>query len=125
MNRKLRMTIGQVTVTAELRDTPTAASIYACLPFSSRASTWGDEVYFNTPVEAPVEPDARDVLEAGELAFWLAGRCIAIGFGPTPVSRAGEIRLASPANIWGDAIEDVKVLGTVRDGDAVAVEKIE
>jgi len=122
--KKLRMTIGGVEITAELFDTPTAEAIWRALPFSSAARTWGEEIYFDTPVSAESEADARDVVEAGELAFWLAGSAIAIGFGPTPVSRGDEIRLASPCNIWGRAVDDVRGLLEVRDGAPITVEAL-
>ena len=122
--RKLKMTIGGIEITAELFDTPTADAIYQNLPFSSTARTWGEEVYFDTPVTSKNEADARDVVEAGELAFWLAGHAIAIGFGPTPVSQGEEIRLASPCNVWGRAVEDVRGLMVVKDGDPITVERL-
>ena len=121
--RTVKMTIGGVVITAELFDTPTADAIYAKLPFKSSAQTWGEEVYFDTPVRAKPEKDARAVVEKGELAFWLAGNCIAIGFGPTPISRGDEIRLASPCNIWGRAKEDVRLLAKVKGGAAITVER--
>jgi len=122
--RKLKMTIGSVKLEAELFDTPTANAIYAKLPFTSSASTWGDEVYFSTPVHVSREPDAKDVVEAGELAFWVEGDSIAIGFGPTPVSRGSEIRLASRTNIWGKALGPVAKLRNVNDGDPIKVEMV-
>jgi hypothetical protein len=121
--RKLKMTIGPVRIEAELFDTPTADAIYAKLPFTSTASTWGDEVYFSTPVHVRREADAKDVVEAGELAFWVEGDSIAIGFGPTPVSRGKEIRLAARTNIWGKALGSVTQLRQVKDGDPISVEK--
>ena len=122
--KKLKMTIGGIEITAELFDTPTADAIYQNLPFSSTALTWGEEVYFDTPVTSKNEADARDVVEAGELAFWLAGNAIAIGFGPTPVSQGEEIRLAARCNVWGRAVEDVRGLMVVKDGDPITVERL-
>ena len=121
--RKLKMLIGPVHLEAELFDTPTADAIYAKLPFTSIASTWGDEVYFSTPVHVRKEADAKDVVEAGELAFWVEGDSIAIGFGPTPVSRGKEIRLAARTNIWGKALGPVTSLRKVKDGDPIRIEK--
>ena len=121
--RKLKMIIGGIEITAELLETPNAEAIYEKLPLSSTARTWGEEVYFDTPVRAEKEANARAVVEAGELAFWLAGNAIAIGFGPTPVSEGDEIRMASPCNIWGWAVEDVRLLSTVKDGETITVER--
>lgn len=123
--RKIKITAGSVTLTAELLDTPTADAILNKLPFQSSARTWGDEVYFPAPVEVVLESDARDVVDAGELAFWVEGRAIAIGFGRTPVSRGDEIRLAARTNIWAKALDDVKQLNAVKDGDVITVDVID
>ncbi len=122
--RKLKMMIGDAEILAELFDTPTADAIWSALPFESKAQTWGEEVYFTTPAIAPIEPDARDVINPGELAFWVEGSAIAIGFGTTPVSRGDEIRLVEPTNIWGRALNDVKQLSRVRAGARIRVETL-
>jgi hypothetical protein len=122
--RKLKMTIGDVVIHTELFDTPTADAIWSALPFEAKAQTWGMEIYFTTPATAALEPDARDVVEEGEIAFWVDGNAIAIGFGPTPVSEGNEIRLVEPTNIWGRALEDVKQLSRVRAGAKVRVEAL-
>ena len=119
------MTIGAVELVARLFDTPTADAIYQSLPFDSTAQTWGEEVYFSAPVRVAREADAKAVVEAGELSFWVEGEAIAIGFGPTPISRGNEIRLAAPTNIWGRAEGDVRALRQVNDGDPIRVERLE
>jgi hypothetical protein len=123
--RQLKITIGEVAIRAELLDTPTASALYEAAPFEAAASTWGDEVYFRTPISCPREADARAVVEPGELAFWPDGDAIAIGFGRTPISQGDECRLASPCNIWGKALDDVKALKSVRPGAAIKVERVE
>jgi hypothetical protein len=122
--RQLKMTIGSVVLEAELLDTPTAEAIWNALPFTSKANTWGEEVYFSTPVHVKREADAHDVVQPGELAFWIEGDSIAIGFGRTPISQGNEIRLAAKTNIWGKAKGDVKQLKSVKSGAAIKVEKV-
>lgn len=120
---KLVVTAGSVSIEIETRDTPTAAAILQALPIQSVARTWGEEVYFSIPVSVPREADAKAVVQAGEIAFWTDGDAIAIGFGPTPISQGDEIRLASPTNIWADALDDVRSLAPVRDGEPVTVDR--
>lgn len=119
--REVLIRAGHVAIRARLLETDTARRIWGALPIYARVRTWGNEVYFEVPVSAPVEPGARDVVKPGEIAYWPDGEAIAIGFGPTPISRAGEIRLASPCNIWAAALDDVAALGAVRAGEHIAV----
>jgi hypothetical protein len=108
---------------AELRDTPCTRALVAALPFSARASTWGEEVYFETPVEAKLEADARQVVKPGEVCFWVEGRSLALPYGRTPISQGDEPRLVTPGNILGMMEGDARVLATVKAGDAITVSR--
>ena len=121
MGRILVISVEDVTIRAELFDTETADALYEAAPFSSEAQSWGEEIYFRTPLLLAREPNARDIVEVGELAYWTEGSAVAIGFGPTPASIHGEIRLASPCNLWGRALDDVKALVNVNEGATVHV----
>ena len=121
---RLRFDFGTLTLDAELLDTPTGRAVAAALPVSSSALTWGEEVYFEVPVQVPAEADARAVVTPGEIAYWPEGHCIALGFGRTPISRGDETRLASPCNIFAKALGDVKALAAVRAGATVKVTRI-
>ncbi|AUY51022.1 cyclophilin-like fold protein [Streptomyces sp. CB01881] len=109
--------------TATLATTPTSEALWAVLPVSSSANTWGEEVYFDTPVSVPREHDARQVVEPGTVAFWTDGDSLALPYGPTPISRDGECRLAGPCNVLGVLDGDAQVLRTVRPGDPIRVER--
>ena len=123
--RKIKITSGPVELVAMLLDTPTASAIYDKLPIESRAQTWGEEVYFEVPVQTARETNAKDVVEAGEIAFWVEGSCVAIGFGRTPISLGNEIRLAAKTNIWAITRDDVTKLATVRPGQKITIDKLD
>ncbi|HTT36155.1 MAG TPA: cyclophilin-like fold protein [Burkholderiales bacterium] len=122
---RIRITWPNGSLTARLEDTATARALLAALPVESSASTWGEEVYFGVPVKSLLEADARDVVDPGTVCFWVQGSSLALPFGPTPVSRSSECRLVTRVNVLGAIEGDARRLKTVRDGDAVKVERLQ
>jgi len=120
---KVRLSAGNVSIEMILDDTPTAKAIVAALPFESRAQTWGEEVYFTTPVSAKLEPDAKQIVKPGTVCFWTEGDALALPYGRTPISSDERPKLASRCNILGRVEGDPKLLAKVRSGDPVRVER--
>lgn len=106
---------------AELQDTPTSNAFMSALPFESSASTWGEEVYFSTPVRVELEADAREVVNPGTVCFWVQGNALALPFGPTPASRGDECRLVTRVNVLGAIEGDPRQLSQIAEGDEIRV----
>ncbi len=100
----------------------TAQAIWEALPIEARANSWGDEIYFSIPVEIGSE-NPKEVVEMGDLGYWPPGNAFCIFFGPTPASRGGEIRPASPVNVFGRVVGDPRVFKKVRSGERVTIDK--
>src|SRR6202045_1244276 len=117
----IRFEFAKLTLDAELLDTATAKAVLAALPVASSPLTWGEEVYFEVPVQVAREKTARAIVTPGEIAYWPDGPAIAIGFGRTPISQGDETRLASPCNVFARALGDVKTLAAGKTGTKVTV----
>ena len=98
MGQSIRITAGDVTLAAELNDSPTAAAIVEALPIEASGSRWGEEIYFSIPVEGQLAPDARADMAVGELAYWPPGNAFCIFFGLTPASDGGQRGQSDRAN---------------------------
>jgi len=125
MEKKITIAFGDAALSAVLFETPTAQTVWDALPFSAEVQTWGDELYFAVPVDAALEEGACDVVQKGDLGYWPSGSAFCIFFGPTPVSRPGEIRPASAVNVFGRLAGDMSVPAEIRPGSPVAVTKAE
>jgi uncharacterized protein len=108
----------------DLLETETTKAIFEALPFESRAQTWGEEVYFATPVKAKLEKDARQVVDPGTVCFWTEGDAIALPYGRTPISCDERPKLASRCNVLGSIVGDPKRLAAVKGGETVRVERL-
>jgi hypothetical protein len=106
MEMKIAISVGPVTLDAELHDTPTSRKIIDALPIKGSISTWGDEIYFPIPVEEGLDSTAKEEVNMGDLGYWPSGKAFCIFFGPTPVSPPDKIVPASAVNIIGKVLDD-------------------
>ena len=110
---------------ARLNDSPTAQELLKQLPIESRVNTWGEEIYFEIPVDMPQEGDARELLSVGDLGYWPVGQAFCIFFGPTPVSTDERPRAYSPVNVLGTILGDSEALKSIKNQDIVRLERVE
>jgi hypothetical protein len=115
------ISVEDVSMEAEVYDTPTGKAILAALPIEAIAHVWGDEIYFDIPVGLDSEPDAKETVAVGDLGYWPVGSAFCIFFGPTPVSQGDAPRAYSPVNVFGRIIGDARTFKQAGAGSLVRV----
>jgi len=113
---------GKGEIVVELNSTKTAAKIAEGLPFEAKAQTWGEEVYFSTPLSIEQEKGTLDV-EVGDVGWWPPGSAIAVFFGRTPASTGPKPVPASEVTLVGKVRQGLEVLRSVRAGDKLKLRK--
>ena len=94
----------------ELYEGTAVRELLESLPQRISMSRWGDEFYGTLARKVDCAGDPlRDVFAVGEIALWPSGNALCIFFGPTPASRAGEPRMASPGVALGKIKGDASV----------------
>jgi len=122
MADEISIKAGAVQVKAQLNSTRTARSLLGILPIKATANTWGDEIYFDVPLNMEIE-SGREVVDMGDVAYWPDGPSLCLFFGRTPASRGNEIRAASAVTVLGRIVGDPKILKWVKSGIEVTIEK--
>ncbi len=121
---RIKITVGSLSMEAELNETLTAKKVADALPIRSPFNTWGDEFYFTIPVEAELDESEREEVEVGDLGYWPTGKAFCIFFGQTPMSKPGKIIPASAVNIIGKVAGDAGRFKEVKAETEVLVEAI-
>jgi hypothetical protein len=119
----LSRAIGEVVAELfEERSPQTVKALWAVLPITARANTWGNEIYFSIGAKIARE-NADEVVEKGTIGYWPPGEAFCIFFGPTPASKGDEIRAASPVNVLGRISGDPEIFKKVQHGDEIVIDK--
>ena len=104
MKRSAMLAFSGLDINIELDDSQspsTTRAIIAALPIEMTVEIWGDEIYSSAiPVKAD-EENAKSKVELYDVAYWPQGSALCFFFGPTPISKKGEIVPYSPVNVIG------------------------
>ena len=118
---KIMIEVENISMEAELLDTPTAQAIMQALPIEGSVNVWGDEIYFDIPLAIDQEPGASQDVAVGDLGYWPAGPAFCIFFGPTPVSTDDQPRAYSPVNVFGRVLGDPQLFKSVPAGATINI----
>ena len=119
--KELVIKCGRFVIKAELFDTQTARMVLNELPLEGTTNFYGEELYFPVTFTAELEPDAREEVDEGTLAYWPPAKAFCIFFGPTPVSTTSKPRGYSAVNVFGKIIGDLDSLRQISPGEKIEV----
>ena len=122
--RKIIISTDNLRMEAILAEGSSADIFWNTLPITGQANTWGDEIYFNVNLQMPLDDDASDIVESGDIAFWPPGSAFCIFFGRTPASLGDEVRAASAVNVLGKIDGDEREFRSVPSGEEVRLEQL-
>jgi uncharacterized protein len=94
-------------VSIELDDSRSPRTVQAIienLPIQVGITRWGDELYTEKTQIMAEEEDAKREVNFLDVAYWPEGNALCLFYGPTPISKDGQILAYSPVNIVGRII---------------------
>lgn len=119
--KKINIFINNQKFEAELNDTKTAEKIYQVLPIETEGNFWGNEIYFEIPLEMENENPTED-LKVGDLGYWPEGNSFCIFYGRTPASTNDKPKPASLVTIIGKIKGNLEELKNLKEAK-VRIEK--
>ncbi|MCQ8903586.1 MAG: cyclophilin-like fold protein [Methanothrix sp.] len=103
--------LGRAIAELDDRNPRTAEAVWNALPIVGKAMLWGEEVYFETPLDCKDENTSPSAT-AGDISYWSPGNAICIFFGSTqpysPVNHIG--RISEGLGIFSDVIEGAEIV---------------
>lgn len=121
---RIRISIGGISLEAELKPTRTAKEIYEALPIEAPVNQWGEEFYCKIPGVKDHRETATTKVKIGDVAFWGMGEMFAIFYGRTPMSIGEDPVPADRVNVIGKIVGDVSPLKQVMGVTTIKVEKL-
>jgi len=110
------------------RSPKTFQAILENLPVEISITKWGDELYTDRTQIMADEENAKREVDYLDVAYWPEGNALCLFFGPTPISRGGQIVAYSPVNLVGRIIsygnEKDELLQKIKDNMRVIFKSI-
>lgn len=122
--KRIKISMGGISIEAELKPTRTANGIYDSLPVEAAVNQWGEEYYCNIPGVKDHRETATTNVKVGDVAFWGLGSMLAVFFGRTPMSIGEDPVPADRVNVIGRVIGDPLVLRQAAGATMMKVEKV-
>ena len=110
------------------RSPKTFRAIIENLPIEINITKWGDELYTErTPILVNAE-NAKKEVDYLDVAYWPQGNALCLFYGPTPISKDGQILAYSPVNIVGKIMahdnEKGELLPIIKDNTKVIFKSV-
>ncbi|MEC4674280.1 MAG: cyclophilin-like fold protein [Nitrospirota bacterium] len=121
---RIKISIGSVSIEAELKPNRTAKEIYEALPIEAQVNQWGEEFYCKIPGVKDHRETATTKVNVGDVAFWGMGEMLAIFYGRTPMSIGEDPVPADRVNVIGKIVGDITQLKQVMGVTTMKVEKV-
>jgi uncharacterized protein len=106
MKKKIKALFPEINreISIELDDSrspKTFQAIIENLPVEINITKWGDELYTERTSISAIEENAEIEVHYLDVAYWPEGNALCLFYGPTPISKDGQILAYSPVNIVG------------------------
>ena len=105
--------VGNLRLTAELSDTPTAQAIAGILPIETAFQTWGEGYLFPIAVDMPLDATGTLNVSVGDLGYAPPQKMLTIFYGPTPASPGDRPVPPTKVNQVGRILDDPTLLRVV------------
>ena len=96
------------------RNPKIAEAFWQMLPIEAEACLWGEEIYFNIPLQT-VDENPSPSASASDISYWSPGPAFCIFFGKT--------QPYSPVNHLGKIVEGLDLFRDVKARDRIALNR--
>ena len=110
------------------RSPKTFQAILENLHVEINITKWGDELYTERTTISEVEENAKREVDYLDVAYWPEGNALCLFYGPTPISKDGQILAYSPVNIVGKIMPNInekdELLPRIKDNTRVIFKSV-